>query len=285
MRSSSFAMSGAVGVLMTVAGCRLEAHSQTVFEDKTQPAKTSVSEWAGQPIKIENGGINPLTGTGGIEVKIDPAATKITTEATFSATADDDKRTDADASIRDALATWVIEESPNQITIRCGHGSSHGTSPQAASGCKILRVTIPPGTALKPHDLQVGGGNGDIRVGLAESGSPSGLAYVKNLLVKNNGIGDVRVRATPVKEATITITGEDAVEVALPSTFSAAKVTFAVDETDAAKIAARINTSGFSGMASGLPYPTAGATADAAASLNVTSTGPFSSDTITVSSF
>ncbi len=218
-------------------------------------------------------------------MKVDPAATKITTEATFSASADDDKRADADASIKDALGTWVIEESPNLITVRCGHGSSHGTSSQAASGCKILRVTIPAGSATKPHDLTVGGGNGDIRVGLAEQGSPSGLAFVKNLLVDNNGLGDVSVRATPVAGATITITGDDAVAVALPSTFSAQKVTFTVDEDDAAKVAARIVTSGFAGMVSGSSYPTAGATADAAASLNVTSTGPFSSDTITISSF
>lgn len=287
MRSSSFAISGAmfgaVGLLLVSAsGCRIEAHSQTSFEDKGQPAKVSTKDWAGEPITIENGGINPLTGTGGVEVKVDPSATKITAEATFAATADDDKESDAKLSIADAARTFVIEESANGFTIKCGHGAAHGTSNVAASGCKILRVTIPAGTATLPHTLKVGGGNGAIRVGLAEAG---GVAFVKSLTVDNNGLGDVSVRANPVKGATVVVTGEDAVQVALPSTFSAEKVTFTVDETDSAKIAARIITSGFPGMVSGSSYPVAGATAEAAAVLNVTSKGPFSSDTITIASF
>jgi hypothetical protein len=283
MRSSSLAMFGAVGfVLVSASGCRIEAHSQTTFEDKTQPAKVSASDWAGQPISIEADGVNPLTGTGGVEVKVDPAATKITTEAIFVATADDDKKTDADLSIKDALDTWQIIETPNLVTIKCGHGQAHGTSNQAASGCKILRVTIPAGSATKAHDLKVGCGNGPIRVGLAEAG---GIAFVKNLSVTDGGLGDVSVRANPVKDANINITGDGAVAVELPKTFSVAKVTFTVDEDDAAKAAARINTSAFSGMASGSSYPVAGATADAAASLNVTSTGPFSDDTISITGF
>lgn len=284
MRSSSLAMFGAASLLLVSAsGCRIEAHSQTAFEDKTQPAKVSASAWAGQPITIENGGINPLGGTGGVEVKVDVNATKITTEATFSASADDDKRADADLSIRDALATWVIEESANVITVKCGHGQSHGTSAQAASGCKILRVTIPPGTALQPHNLTVGNGNGSIRVGLAEAG---GVAFVKTLTVDNNGLGEVNVRANPVKDARLVITSEREAQVSLPTAFSAAKVLFTfTDEKEPAKVLARTRVPGFSGMVSGSAYPVAGATADAAAELNVTSKGPFSDDTITVTSF
>ena len=286
MRSSSFvtsAMFAAVGVLLvTASGCRIEAHSQTSFEDTRQPAKVSTKDWAGEPIVIENAGVNPLSGTGGVEVKVDAAATKITAEATFVATADDDKEADAKLSIADAVRTLVIEESPNGITVRCGHGAAHGTSNVGASGCKILRVTIPAGSATKPHDLKIGGGNGAIRVGLAEAG---GIPFVKGLIVDNNGLGDVRVRANPVKDANIVITGDDAIAVALPSAFSAAKVTFTVDETDAAKIAARINTSAFPGMVSGASFPAAGPTAEAAAVLNVNNKGPFSSDTITITSF
>jgi hypothetical protein len=287
MRSSSFAnlaaMFGAVGLLLVAApGCRIEAHSQTSFEDKTQPPKVSTKDWNGEPITIENGGVNPLTGTGGVEVKFDAAATKITAEANFAATADDDKKSDADASIRDALLTFVIEESANGFAVKCGHGNAHGTSNSAASGCKMLRVTLPAGSATKPHNLTVGNGNGSIRVGLAEGGT---YPFVNNLTVDNNGLGEVNVRANPVKGAKLIITSEREAQVALPTTFSAAKVVFTVDEDDAAKIAARIITSGFTGMASGSPYPTAGATAEAAAELNVTSKGPFSDDTITIASF
>lgn len=283
MRSSSFAMLGALGLLVsTNTGCRIEAHTQTSFEDKTQPPKVSTRDWAGEPITITNDGVNPLSGTGGVEVKVDPAATKITAEANFAAQADDDKKADADLSIADAINTFTLEESASGFVIHCGHGGAHGTSSQAASGCKKLIVTIPPGSATRPHTLNVGNGNGSIRVGLAEGG---GVAFFKKLTVDNNGLSEVRVRANPVKDADIVLTSEDEVQVELPKTFSVAKVTFTVDETEPAKIAARINTTAFPGMESGKSFPVAGPTADAAATLNVTSKGPFSDDTITIASF
>lgn len=289
MRSSSFAsraLFGAtgLGVLLAVAsGCRIEAHSQTQFEDKTQPGKTSTKDWNGEAITIQNDGINPLSGLGGVEVKISSTATKITAEATFAATADDDKKTDADASIRDAVETLVINETATGFDIRCGHGRAHGTSNVAASGCKILRVTIPAGTATQPLNLTVGNGNGSVRVGLANAGD---VPFVNTLLVDNNGLGEVDVRARPVKGANLTITGEREVRVSLPTDFSAEKVTLTVDEADATKAAARKITTSFPDMAGdGSAYPKGGATAEAAASLNVQSKGPFSDDTVTIASF
>jgi hypothetical protein len=290
MRSSSFlasrasrALFGAVGVgvvLVAAPGCRIEAHTQTQFEDSSQPAKTSTKDWDGEAITIQNDGINPLSGLGGVEVKISSTATKITAEATFAAQADDDKKSDADASIRDAIQTLVISETANGFDIRCGHGGAHGTSNVAASGCKILRVTIPAGTATKPLNLTVGNGNGSIRVGLANAGD---VPFVNTLLVDNNGLGEVDIRARPVKGANLTITGEREVRVTLPSDFSAEKVTLTVDEDDATKAAARKITSDFPGMTGdNKPYPAAGATADAAASLNVQSKGPFDDDTVTI---
>lgn len=284
MRSSSLALFGVFGlVLVTASGCRIEARTQTQFENSSQPAKVSVRDWAGEPITINNNGINPASGTTGVEVKVSSTATKITAEATFAAHADDDKESDAQLSIKEAIQTLVIEESANGFTIKCGNGGAHGSSTVAGSGCKILRVTIPAGTALKPHNLTVGNGAGEIRVGLANAGDSA--PFVKNLLVDNNGLGEVDLRVRPVTAATLVVTGEDAVRVALPSNFSSAQVTFTVDESDNAAALARINTSAFPGMASGSPYPTTGATAEAAASLNVQSKGPFSSDTVTITSF
>lgn len=289
MRSSSFAsraLFGAVGfglVVLTASGCRLEAHTQTQFEDNTQPAKTSTKDWNGEAISITNGGINPLGGLGGVEVKISTTATKITAEAVFAASADDDKKADADANIRDAIQTLVINESGNGFDIRCDHGGGHGTSNVASSGCKILRVTIPSGSATKPLNLTVGNGNGSIRVGLANAGD---IPYVNNLVVDNGGLGEVDIRARAVKGATFTITGEREVRVALPADFSAQKVTLTVDEDDATKAAARKITSDFPGMTGdGTVYPATGATAEAAASLNVQSKGPFDDDTVTISKF
>ncbi len=283
MRSSSFAMFGsAVVAVFAVAGCRIEAHTQTAFEDQTIAPKVSTKVWNGEPITIQNDGINPLGGTGGVEVKIDPAATNITINATISALADDDKADEARLNRADVLNTFRIEENANSFDIKCGHGKGYGTSGVAGSGCKILRVTIPAGSATQPHNLTVGNGNGSIRIGLADAG---GIAYVKNLTVDNNGLSEVSVRVSPVAGGKLIITGESDVTVALPSAFSAQKVVFTVDESDPAKAGARILVPGFAGMASGSAYPVAGATADAIAELNVTSKGPFSSDTLTVSSF
>jgi hypothetical protein len=285
MRSSSgasAALLGAVGlVLVSASGCRIEAHTQTQFEDSSQPAKSSTKEWNGEPITIQNDGINPLSGTGGVEVKVSLTATKISAEAVFAALADDDKKADADASIRDAIQTLVINETASGVEVKCGHGAAHGTSGVAGSGCKILRVTIPAGSAAQPLKLTVGNGNGAIRVGLAGD-----IPFVDKLLVDNNGLGEVDVRARPVQGAELTITGERAVRVALPGTFSAQKVTLTVDEDDAAKAAARKITTDFPGLpVDGTAFPASGATAEAAASLNVTSKGPFDDDTITIARF
>ena len=110
MRSSSsssfrvLALFGAVGALLvTASGCRIEAHTQTQFEDSSQPAKTSTKDWNGEAITINNDGVNPVTGSSGVEVNFSSTATKITAQAVFAAHADDDKEADAKAAIKDAV--------------------------------------------------------------------------------------------------------------------------------------------------------------------------------------
>ena len=283
MRSSSFALFGtAVVAFFAAAGCRIELKTQTAFEDTSVPAKSSTKAWAGEEITIENSGVNPLGGLGGVEVKVDPAATGVTINATISALADDDKPEGARLSRADVLQTYQIIENAGKWDIKCGNGKAHGTSGVAGSGCKILRVTIPPGTALQPHNLTVGNGSGSIRVGLAEAG---GIPYVRNLTVDNNGLSEVNVRVNPVAGGRLVVVGESEVVVALPTAFSAQKVVFTVDETDPARAGARILVPGFQGMVGGSAYPVAGATADAVTELNVLSNGPFSSHTLTINSF
>jgi hypothetical protein len=289
MRSSSFssfcirlASFGAVGALLvTASGCRIEAHTQTQFEDSTQPAKTSTKDWNGEAITINNGGVNPVTGSSGVEVNFSATATKITAQAVFAAHADDDKEADAKAAIKDAVGTFVIEETATGFNIKCGHGSSHGSASVSGSGCKKITVTLPAGSATQALDLTVGGGNGDINVSTSGGDAP----FVKNLIVDNNGTGDVNVRARPVKDGVVVITGEFAVAVALPSDFSAGKVLFTTNDSDPVKANARVHTDAFPGMVSGSSYPVAGATADAAASLNVQSKGLLDDDTVTITKF
>lgn len=281
MRSSSFALFGtAVVAFFAAAGCRIEVKTQTAFEDTSAPAKSSTKAWAGEEIAIENSGVNPLGGLGGVEVKVDPAATGVTINATISALADDDKPEDARLSRADVV--YQIIENAGKWEIKCGNGRAHGTSGVAGSGCKILRVTIPPGTALQPHNLTVGNGSGSIRVGLAEAG---GIPYVRNLTVDNNGLSEVNVRVNPVAGGRLVVVGESDVAVALPTSFSAQRVVFTVDETDPARAGARILLPGFQGMVGGSVYPATGATANAVAELNVLSNGPFASDTLTINSF
>ncbi len=283
MRSSSSSFSrlawfGAAFVSMvSAAGCRIEARTQTQFEDNSQPAKTSTKDWNGEAITVNNAGVNPVTGSSGVEVNFSATATKITAQAVFSARADDDKEADAKAAIKDAVGTFVIEETATGFNIKCGHGNAHGTANVAGSGCKKLTITLPAGSATKALDLTVGGGNGDLNVGSAGE-----APFVKNLLIDNNGAGDVIVRARPVKDAVVVVTGEFAVSVGLPSDFSAAQILFTTNDSDPVKANARVRTDAFPGMASGSPYPVAGATADAAKSLNVQSKGLLDDDTVTI---
>ena len=279
--SSRFSFFCAASVLLVSAsGCRIEAHTQTQFEDNTQPAKTSTKDWTGEKITVKNDGVNPVTGSSGVEVTFSATATKITAQAVFAAHADDDKEADAKAAIKDAVGTFVIEETASGFTIKCGHGNSHGSAGVAGSGCKKLSVTLPAGSATQALDLTVGGGNGDMNVG-----SSGEAPYVSNLLLDNNGSGDVSVRARPVKDGVVVVTGGFAVAVGLPADFSAGQILFTTPDPDPVKANARVHADAFPGMASGSPYPVAGSTADAAKSLNVQSKGGGPDDTVTITKF
>lgn len=243
------------------------------FVDSTQPGKTSVADWNGEPIEIANAGVNPLLGEGGVRVNVDPSATKISVSAVFAARANEEA--EAQESIRDAIATLAIDEAGGRFKVSCGSGGKHGSSDAAASGCKLLNVTIPAGSADKPLDLRIGNGMGDLKL--------SGAVTASNLVIDNNGTGgDVDVKVIPVKGASVVVTGEAAVTVAVPADFSAESVVLTVDEDDPAEIAARIDTSAFDGMETNKPYPTTGATENAAALLNVQSKGFASSHTVTI---
>lgn len=106
---------------------------------------------------------------------------------------------------------------------------------------------------------------------------------MKNLLV-DNGAGDVNVRARPIKDSVVVVNGEFAVAVALPSDFSAGQVLFTTNDSDPVKANARVHAEAFPGMVSSACL-VAGATADAAKSLNVQSKGLLDDDTVTITKF
>lgn len=283
MRSSSVFVLGIVGVA-SLAACSVSTTSNSItfktqkeWMDSSQPAKATTADWNGEPITINNDGVNPLTGTGGVEIKVDASATKVTAKALFAARADDDAhKSEADASIADAIQTFQVTESGGAINIKCGHGNAHGTSGVATSGCKLLTVTIPAGTATMPHKLTVGDGNG----GITFSGP---AVYASKLTVTESGLGDVLVKVNPVKDARVVATGDNTVNVALPASFSSKMITLNVEESDATKAKARIDTSAFSGLENGKSFPTSGATADAASEINVQSEGLLDDDKVILS--
>lgn len=286
MRSSFVILGGALLMSVFAAGCRIEAHTQTRFDNSPNTTKESTKDWTGERIEVVNDGINPATGKSGLEVKFDTAATKISITAEVSAWADDDKKSDADANIKDVLESGITltEEGSGPsgvIKVHCGHGRGHGTSSAAGAGCKRLTLNMPVGSAQLPIDLVAGNGNGDLIIGTS-----SALGNIRSLKADNNGAGDVSVKINPIPNGgAIQVTGEFNVTVALPSTMSTKSVQLTVDEDDPAKATARIRASAFPGITSTKPYPVDGAKADAFASLSVNSKGILDSDYLTLSAF
>jgi hypothetical protein len=272
---------GCVGLLGVVAlsACSVSTTPNSVtgktqpeFFDDKQPAKTSSQDWTGGDIEIRNDGVNPLFGDGGISVVIDPNATRITAAALFVARADAEKESEAQQSIRDAIATFMVMEEGGKTTVHCGHGNDHGSSGKAASGCKKLTVTIPSGSADRPHNLTIGSGNGNVNF--------STTLFVRSLSVLSNGSGDLKVAATPVKGASIQVLGRDQIDVYLPGDFASDAVHLvAADANTDEEKAARILTADFPGLAHGQPF---GTTGTGAAELKVETQGILDSDTITI---
>ncbi|MBX3189350.1 MAG: hypothetical protein KF819_20165 [Labilithrix sp.] len=277
MRSSSLALVGVISVV-GLSACSITADGNSVtfktvpeFVDSSQPAKSSTGDWNGEEIKITNAGVNPLTGEGGIVITVDPSATKVTASAIFAARADTES--EAQLSIKDAIQTFTLSES-NGFQIACAHGQDHGTSKVAASGCKLLRVTIPAGTVDKPMNLNISSGQGGIRF--------SGTVIAKTVLANEAGLGDLDIKVTPVKDADINLKGDNKVTLSLPSDFSAKSVTLKVNESNEADAAKRIITTDFQGLENGGSYPTAGATENAAALIALESRGLLDDYTVTL---
>ena len=262
----------AVGLL---AGCHVsvDAEAEEVFVDSTQPAKTSAEPWSGQAIRIENNGVNPLRGTGGVEVVFDPNATHVTASAVFSAQARKAEQENAESSIRDAIETFVVNQTNDGITVECRNGRAYGTSDVASSGCQRLTVTVPAGaSADAPLSLAIGSGMGDVTF----SGA---VPVVSRLEVNSSGLGDINVSATPTVGGEVLVLGRNRVSVGLPSTLAADEVHLVVNTQDPEEAQRRIIVTDFPGLVHGSPYGEAGTGLRA---LKVESQGLLDDYTVTV---
>jgi hypothetical protein len=235
----------AVAVSCFAIGCRasldVETKTRYVEENVTREAE---ADWAGEDIVIKDDAVG-ISVNGGLTIVADPGATKVTATSRMLAMAFSEDKALADQSIAEAKDTFKISTSNGVTTVECHHGGSHGSSDSGSSGCELLEVHVPAGSATQPLNLNGQSGNGTLKV------SASG-AFLGTLQVTSNG-GDVDVTADANQGSTITASSEKADDVTLhvPADFAADSITLNAD-------AQSIDTSAFADVKSGSGRGTAG---------------------------
>ena len=108
---------------------------------------------------------------GGVTVISDPTYTTMTANARMLAMANTDDKASADQSIADAKATFgFTRPAAGEIDINCGHGQSHGSSDSGSSGCELVEIHVPAGSATQKLNLtKVLSGNGTMTLKLANA--------------------------------------------------------------------------------------------------------------------
>ncbi|MBL8612794.1 MAG: hypothetical protein JNL38_35965 [Myxococcales bacterium] len=219
MSTSSRAVLSAVSVLALVAvatGCSVTVKTQTHYVNKDDATATGAQDWNGEAINISHQSPDAIY-NGGMKIIGDASVTKITVKGRMIAWADDTDKTSADLSIQEAIKTVKVELSGNTWNVACGHGGSHNTSSANKSGCELLEIRVPAGSATKPHKITASSSNGDITV--------SGIYGSASVVSK--GPGDLTADITPTAGAIISLQSEkaDNVTLTLPSDFKAKTVT------------------------------------------------------------
>lgn len=213
-----------LGILACSSGCTVQATVKTktrFTEPGVAPSAQPTDAWNGEKIVVRAEGVGVAV-NGGLEIKVDPSATKVSAVADMVALANDDDKTSADQSIVDAKGTFKIEKAGDVWNVVCGHGGSHGSSNSGESGCNKVIVTIPAGSSTQPIALDALSGNGQVNIDISS-------VTLESLGV--NGKGDITVRAPTTKGSTISVVAEqsDDVNLLLPSSFAADEVYFVAD--------------------------------------------------------
>ena len=213
-----------LGVVAGASGCTVQASVKTktrFTEPGVAPSSQPTENWAGEKIIVRAEGVGVAV-NGGLEVVVDPSATKVTAVADMVALANDDDKTSADQSIVDAKATFKITKEGDVWNVVCGHGASHGSSNAGESGCNKVIVRIPAGDSTNKIALDALSGNGSVNIDVS-------AATLESLGV--NGKGDITVRAPATLGANISVVAEQAddVNLLLPSSFAADEVYFVAD--------------------------------------------------------
>jgi hypothetical protein len=184
---------------LSAAGCRVSVQTKTRYVADQPVVKTA--PWSGNAININIVGVG-VAENGGVTVNVDPAATSVSASARMVAWSF--QKSDADLSIADATSTFsAAVDGTGTLNVVCPHGQTHGDSDSGSSGCELVTITIPAGTATAPLTLQVLSGNGDMNLTL-------GSAFIKNLGTNQNGTGNTIATLPATPGGTISLVSEQA---------------------------------------------------------------------------
>ncbi len=218
---------------VTVTG---KAKTRFVLDQK--PTRES-APYTGQPIIIENDGVNPSLGEG-VVVRGDANAAKVTATSDIVAYADDAERDNANKALREAADSFKITDEGGAIVVRCKHSSqNYGTASQAGTGCQNLVITVPSGTTSKPVSVSAKTGVGSVKV--------SGI--VGSVTAEAQGAGDVDVSVSPTQGSTVDVRSQFDATLRLPASFAADRIIL---------VGSKIDAGAFPGLKSGEGFGAAG---------------------------
>ncbi|MBX3214016.1 MAG: hypothetical protein KF850_18420 [Labilithrix sp.] len=214
-----------VGIVASVTGCQVQASIKTKTRfTETNVVREDAADWDGEAVEVKIEGVG-ISINGGVTVTADPNATKVRATARMLAMAFAEEKENADLSIAEAKNTFTVSNAGGTISISCGHGASHGSSNAGESGCELVEVVVPTGTAGgKPLNLnRVLSGNGTLTLQLS-------AANLMTLGTNSNG-GDTNADLPAVQGATYSLVSEKADDIAvkLPADFSADEVILQAD--------------------------------------------------------
>lgn len=177
-----------LGMVCTVAGCRVSAETKTRFTETNVLIEDTI-DWNGEKIVVDIA-TPGIISQGGVNVDTKPV-TRITANARILAMAFKESSADAQLTINDVKAGFKItrDTATNTITIGCPHGQTHGGSSAGESGCELTNIIIPEGNANQKLALEVKTGNGDVTIN-------AGSAQLSRLAA-NSQNGDLRATVGP----------------------------------------------------------------------------------------
>ena len=211
---------GVVAILAFTAGCRVTVETKNRFvEENVQAEKV---DWTGvEQIDINIDGVGVAV-NGGVDVEAVQGGKTVEASARMLAMAFANDKSLADQSIIEAKATFKITKAGSTISVRCGHGQTHGSSNAGESGCEKVVVRIPAGSATEKLKINVLSGNGSVNLKLSG-------ATIENLGVNAQGDTDAILPGSVGGNVSIVAEKADDIVAHLPSDFSADEIVLQAD--------------------------------------------------------